>query len=234
LEKYDEVVIINTGKGQYDPSSLNKVWKHMLKPRLKKLGLVAAGAVFSLLCVFGYKQYESYKQTEHFNHQTQVSLIAATGGLYHSVDAQKIKRLCGNLPDMDVKSCGRILDASDFTERQLQFLIYWDRLDDDNYNMGMRLLAREWYLKYNGGDYGRPVWMPLDSEDPEEYKLNSDGFVIQSSRKTKYLFMTPRERHEATNPPSPQLTGYPWDAHDFVEERNRQNHPPRNLRKDAQ
>ncbi len=214
LTQDDTVVIINTGKGVYDPSSLNKVWKYMLKPRLKKLGLVAAGALLSLGIVFGNNQYEKYKSHEHFNLATQVSLISETGGFFRT-DVKKLQTLCMNIPDMTKERCGEIRSASDLTDRELQFLIYWDGLKDDNANMGLRLMAREWYLKYNGqGPDRRKAWMPLDDNEPEEYEMYPDGSIKQASRKTTFDFMSGRERHEYTFGPTPppSMTGYPWGS----------------------
>lgn len=170
-------VVINTGKGSYDESSVTKVWKFRLKRALKTAAVLAAGAFFTLMIKLGADEYQDYKRHQHWQLANEVALIAENGWGIVMVDREKVRKACRALPDMDAEKCGQVYATYDLTERQLRYLVTVNKFDKDNVFRSTLPLFHEWYTKY-------PGWMPGE-EWPETFEIDRMGFVIPSSRKPK-------------------------------------------------
>lgn len=185
LKEEDTVVILNTGKGIYDPSSVQKVWKFRLRRLFKAAALLAAGAVLGLGIYFGYKQYQDYKFHQKSELAMETDLIAQNDGWFH-VTLEKFVRACSKIPDMTREKCKKAGSFSALSERQIRFYRLINRFDDDSSMRTFVPLFADWYLKYDGTRYG--LWMPGE-EWPEEFEKDKWGSPIESSRKPKIEFL---------------------------------------------
>jgi threonine synthase len=206
LKQDDTVVIVNTGKGIYDPSLVQKVWKFRLRRIFKTAAILAAGAILGLGMYFGIKQYNAYELLKKMELAQETDLIAQNDG-WSFVSPDKFVRACTKIPDMTREKCKKAGSFSFLTERQIRFYRLVNTFDDDAPLRRMIPLFEDWYLKYDGIRYN--LWMPGE-EQPEEYKLNYWGQPIESSRKTKLEYLKDCDRYkkqEITLPPSIDYCG---------------------------
>lgn len=183
----DTAVIVNTGKGIFDESSLKKVWKFRAKRILKAAALVAAGVALSLGIYFGNQEYQDYKLRESIDLALETDLLAQNDG-WHHISKEKFMCACTRIPDMDREKCENAGSFLSLTERQTRFYRLINSFDHDSIFRPMLPLFREWYAKY-------PTWMPGE-EWPETFEMDSRGYPIESTRKPKPQYSTPSKSED--------------------------------------
>lgn len=144
LKRDDTVVIINTGKGAYDVSSLERGWE--LKHRLKYAAWAAAGVAVTAL---GSWIWQSDMETVTFRALQREALLYADQDRTGFLNDDESLEMCRTIPGMDTIDNRRIpvwmpLQISNLTPTQLEFYVRHKRFEHTTNRMdGYRMRSLE-------------------------------------------------------------------------------------------
>lgn len=149
-EKYDvkpedTIVIINTGKGVYDQSAVEKRWVRRLVKGLKyAAAILATSAALTISALSAYSGFSAYQDKIYHSLYHEAELYANQDG-DHRVSVEEAQAACASIPDR--KSCDKVNDLQDISPRELEFYVRYQRMEASNDMVGreiMRKLDRDW------------------------------------------------------------------------------------------
>ncbi len=148
----DEVVVVNTGKGIFDPSAVEKTRGQIMRKVFRYAAVLALGAGIALGGYFGYLGYKRYefrrdvdKTMARLNLEDKAALWAKSAYGSWALSPGDELRMCLTIPDLNCKDREH-LRVSDLTDRQLRFFIEVQRISMDNWSRTVIPGMRKKYL----------------------------------------------------------------------------------------
>jgi threonine dehydratase len=168
LKPTDIVVIINTGKGIYDQSAVEKIWLRRLARGLKYAAVAAVSA--TILTAAGWFWLLGQERITYDALRTEAYMYAK--GHNNWIGHQESRVLSGSIPGQGMDT---LLTVWDLTPRQLEFYVEYRRADAMNDNVG-RHMMRDLWVGYEDGTFRCRTLHP---DVPFLYKRIGNDYVVR-------------------------------------------------------
>ncbi|MBU0532338.1 PLP-dependent lyase/thiolase [Candidatus Micrarchaeota archaeon] len=139
LKPQDVVVIINTGKGIYDQSSVEKIWKKRLLRVAKYAAVFLVGVAITAAGLIGYWYNEMQKKAlERELEKERLGALVTEASFYANrdgdtfVSSEELLSICRIIPERECNGEERPLAIYDFSEVELDYYVRFRRLEMDH------------------------------------------------------------------------------------------------------
>ncbi len=155
VQKYDfkpqdTVVIINTGKGVYDQSAVEKMGVRRLLKGLKYAAIVAATAISTTLGIMAANwHFTKIEGIKYYSLCHEAELYADNNG-DHRVDESESQAACSHIPYRE--GCDSVTDITELSPRELEFYVHYKRAEVSNDIIG-RMMVRDLDLAWINGTF---------------------------------------------------------------------------------
>jgi threonine dehydratase len=139
LKPQDTVVIINTGKGVYDQSAVEKRAVRRILKWLKYAAIVAATAAITTIGVMAaHWHFTKYESNKYYSLLSEADNYADKNG-DHEADVAESKEACKTISGR--KGCEQVLSLGDLYPKEIEFYVHYKRAENMHDNIGGQIMA---------------------------------------------------------------------------------------------
>jgi len=152
LKPEDTVVIINTGKGVYDQSAVEKRWIRRIVKGLKYLTVSLSFAAALAITAWGGLAAFRANQESIYSRLIQEAEYLAERNNNRNLDQEEMHAACISIPRKTEASCANIFNFQYLTPKEVEYYVRYNRPLVVSDNIG-RAMAVKTFMSYENGTF---------------------------------------------------------------------------------